>query len=140
MNIIRKFIQKLTPRKLFTLFWYPALHMWKKVVFNKRKKNQNNFCTGCPKSAVRGCKLNFKTSPPSGVWLRQCIQCIRFVHLMYKENLSVSKKPLWNSGKLFAISLNHESMAAYICFATVGVTRSYRCSIANSPHRGVSKI
>ena len=22
------------------------------------EKNLNNFCTGCPKSAVRGCKLN----------------------------------------------------------------------------------
>ena len=24
-----------------------------------KAKNKNYFCTGCPKSAVRGCKLNF---------------------------------------------------------------------------------
>ena len=28
LKFSQKFFQKLTPRTLFTLFWYPALHMW----------------------------------------------------------------------------------------------------------------
>ena len=49
-------------QKSFKKFvWYQKImsgRVWKKI-FLVKEKNLNYFCTGCPKSAVRGCKLNF---------------------------------------------------------------------------------
>ena len=85
LNIFQKFLQKWTWNTLFTLFWYPTLHIrfftsycfcmgfpgghkiFKKNIsknqFNRfffiKAKTQKKNCTGFPKSALRGVKLLF---------------------------------------------------------------------------------
>ena len=79
LMLILTLLQKWTPHTLFTLFWYPTLHMrnfhfssfgflWYlkiisprvcKKIFWLKQKNLKYFCIGCLKSALRGGKTKF---------------------------------------------------------------------------------
>ena len=48
LNIFQKFLQKWTPHTLFTLFWYPTLHMW-----------NFNFSSFCPRVSQKSIKKIF---------------------------------------------------------------------------------